>query len=476
MEKIDLSDLLEDIINDRPLPTAEEIKAGYRNSAAQHVKKAMVTHGVTEVVRNVAIDAAGGAGNAVMENPDLFDSDDPLADMRADFEGDAPAKPEAPARDVYLEELQKRPPSGFAAAAARPAWGVVPKAPSVHDLADPACTPPEPPKQDLGKVFADQPDVGEDEAPRIITLPNFSPEEIFDQLDLRNFASLVTLNTSRWGGKVKDKQASEDVALANDAAAAAFETRKNLLAGADAQLKAICKTLDDARAQHYRLTVPWSTTSMEDHGKRSGGRLLPNRLFMEYTTVMAHAKQAMTDALNQFVPIYPALIEEAKKALGKRFDPREYPNAESIRSHFDLSFDFQPIPKGDDFKGLADAQVKKLAEKLNRNLKTMTKNAMEDLWLRMYKAVEKIAERLTSPDKIFHASTIQNLRDIAHLAKYLNVTDDPRVESVRVKIEKHLCANTPEDLRKNGVLRAQVAGYARSILEEMSSCGTSMTP
>lgn len=437
---ITVQQLLDDIINGRPLPSPEAIAASL-DPPKRPAKIIPAT--AVQVVKDVAINEHGGAGNAVFDNPELF---------------------------VDMAEQPQVPDKVTPVAGARPMLGSVPKsggnglvrpvAPvSVHDLADPAYTPPDP-----EKIFVDQ-----DVPVSRIVVPEFKVDELMGTLDLRNFATLVTLNTSRWGGKVKDRQASADAATANDAAASAFDTRKNLLAGADAQLKAVTKILDDARTAHYKMTVPWSTTSMEDVGKRSGGRLLPNTLFMDYTTVMAHKRQEMQAALDAFIPAYPTLIEEAKKQLGKRFDPREYPNAESIRSHFILSFDFQPIPRGDDFKGLAQRQVEMLAAKLNHNLQKMTKNAMEDLWVRMHEAVAKVAERLASPDKIFHVSTIQNLKDIARLAGHLNVTGDPRVERIRKKIETHLCQATPEDLRKNGVLRAATAAHAKSILEEMSS-------
>lgn len=300
-----------------------------------------------------------------------------------------------------------------------------------------------------------------------VNMPTFTAEDFAETMDIRSFATLVTLNTARWHAKVKDRQASQDAAAASDAKAEAFETRKHLLGGPSDMLKAIHRAIDEARAAHYEMTLPWSTTGMNDVGRRVGGRLLPNTLFVEYTQKMAEKKRAMTAALDAFEPMYPELVEAAKKKLGKRFDAREYPNVASIRQHFDLSFDFQPIPKGDDFKGLAQAQLDALAAKVNDNTRLMAENAMQDVWMRMYEAVAKMAERLSSPDKLFHNTLVQNVRDAARLAAHLNVAGDARVESIRKKIEKHLCAHEPKDLREKPTLRAQVAALAESIRQEM---------
>ena len=316
-------------------------------------------------------------------------------------------------------------------------------------------------------VFTDSSEREEGAAVTSIKMPTFTADDFAATMDIRNFATLVTLNTARWHAKVKDRQASKDAATMGEADENSFETRKRLLVGADTLLKSIHKAIDEARAAHYEMTLPWTTTSMQDIGRRTGGRLLPNTLFVEYTTVMAQKKQQMLEALNKFEPEYPTLVETAKKKLGKRFDAREYPNVSSIRSHFDLSFDFQPIPKGDDFKGLPTAQLQALAAKINDNTQRQAEHAMQEVWVRLHEAVSRMAERLSSPDKLFHNTLVQNVRDVARLLAHLNVTQDAKVEALRKKVEKHLCQHDPKVLRENQTIRTQVAAHAASIIQEM---------
>lgn len=302
-----------------------------------------------------------------------------------------------------------------------------------------------------------------------IKMPVFTADDFASTMDIRNFATLVTLNTSRWHAKVKDRQAGKDAATMGEADEASFEVRKRLLVGADDKLKAIHKCIDEARVAHYRMTLPWSTTSMGDNGRRTGGRLLPNTLFVEYTTDMAKFKKRMTEALDAFVPDYPSMIAMAKTKLGKRFNAGEYPNMSSIRNHFDLSFDFQPIPKGEDFGGLPKVQLDMLAQKVNDNTRLMAEHAMQDVWVRMRDAVAKMADRLATPDKLFHNTMVQHVRDVARLMAHLNVTGDATVEALRVKVEHHLCQHDADDLRKKPALRTQVGAMAASILQEMDA-------
>lgn len=304
-----------------------------------------------------------------------------------------------------------------------------------------------------------------------IPMPKFTSKELAASFDIRNFATLVRLETARWHAKAKDKGAAADVAKANEADETAFVVQKNLLAGADEALQRIHKALDKARAKHYELTLPWTTKKIDDTGRRSGSRLLPNTLFFEYTKEMATCKDEMVAALEAFVPAYPELIKQAKKKLGQRFNPAEYPNADSIRQHFDLSFDFQPIPAGDDFKGLPDQQLNALANSINRKTEQMMEGAMQDVWVRLYEAVSHMAERLGSPDKSFHYTLVDNVREVTRLLKHLNVTQDKNVERIRLLLDKHVTPHDAQELREKAELRTRVGGHCKSIVDAMNKLG-----
>lgn len=298
-------------------------------------------------------------------------------------------------------------------------------------------------------------------------MPTFTSEELAKELDLRNFATMVTLNTKRWHAKVKDRKAGHDIALANDADETAFETRKRLLAGADTELKAIHRAIDTARAKYYAMTLPWTTTGLDDVGRRSGARIMPNTQFFDFVTDMGNCKAEMVAALDKFVPLYPQLMEEAHKKLGRRFDRTEYPNPASIRGYFDLSFDFQPIPSGTDFKGLPQQQCDALASALQKKTQQMVENAMQDLWSRAHEAIGRMAERLSHPDKLFHYTLVDNVRQVAKQLQYLNVTNDPRIRDIQQYVEKYLCEHDADVLREKPALRIQVAGHAQIAMEKM---------
>ncbi len=300
-----------------------------------------------------------------------------------------------------------------------------------------------------------------------VPIPTFTSDEIAENLDIRNFATLVTLNTARWHAKVKDHKAAKDAADASGADAEAFEARKKLLVGADEKLRAVHKAIDLARTEHYRLTLPWSTVGVNDQGKRSGGRLMPNTLFMEYTTAMARCKMDMDAKLSVFESAYPTLVSIAEQNLGTAFDPSEYPNPSSIREHFRLSFDFNPIPVGSDFKGLQDAQIQKLGTALESKTRTMLENAMQDAWKQLYESVQHAHSRLSNPDAMFHATLVTKLQDHATMLKHLNATGDARMEEVRKLVEDKLTKHDAKDIRDDDALRKRLSEEAADIVKRM---------
>lgn len=311
-----------------------------------------------------------------------------------------------------------------------------------------------------------EPVVSDTTLPALI-LPQFTADEIAQTMDLRNFGTLATLNTRRWHAKIKDRTASRDAAIASGADEDAFETHKRLLVGADDKLKRIHRAIDAARSEFYRMTLPWTSTGVSDTGRRSGARLLPNTLFFEFCTKMGELKTEMQDAITDFVPEYPSMIDTAKVKLGKRFDITDYPPVESIAHHFDLVFDFHPIPQGSDFKGLPQQQCEALARSIQTKTSDMLNNAMQDLWVRVHEAVGRMAERLSHPDKTFHHTLVSNVRDVAKQMEHLNVLGDPRIESLRHKIDTQLCVHEVEDLRKTPTIRMTVAAAAQDILNNM---------
>lgn len=308
----------------------------------------------------------------------------------------------------------------------------------------------------------------------MVSFPQFTTADVAAQLDIRNFATLCKLKVRKWIGRKRDKTAAKKAESDHGSVDGTYTAYKKLFAGTEDKLKAVNSVLDSARTRHYQMTLPWSTTGLDDSGRRDGPRLLANTLFMEYITEMGQAKQMVLAKLGELRNAYPTLLVEAQKNLGSAFVVTDYPTVDDLESMFTLDFEFNPVPDGMDFKGLPAQQAQKLADRLNQSRRACLENAMKDVWQRMHVVVLKMAERLGDPKHTFHDTLVTNVRETADLMRHLNATGDPKVEAIRVKIEADLCKYEPGILREDLRKRALTASLARNILEDMErGAGTS---
>jgi len=300
-----------------------------------------------------------------------------------------------------------------------------------------------------------------------LVFPEFTSKDIAETLDIRNYATMVKLRTRKWAASVKDKRLAQDVSRSEGASKEAFRVYKSLFAGAEERLKAVHKVIDAGRMEHYKRTMPWSTTGVDESGRRDGPRLLPNVLFMEYVTDLGRAKQELKGTVLEFRQAYPSMVEAAKRNLGTAFDETQYPPESMIEDYFALDFDFSPIPTGVDFKGLPAQQVAQLKNRMDANVRTCLENAMKDVWQRLHTVVTHMAERLGDNSKTFHDTLVSNVKEIAVLGHSFNATNDVALTRILKRVEQELCLVEPKELRESVLKRATVAGSAREILADM---------
>lgn len=300
-----------------------------------------------------------------------------------------------------------------------------------------------------------------------IPVPTFTDDDLMESIDIRNFGTLVSLTNRRWHGKIKDRKAAKDAAIASNADGEAYEARKRLLVGADEKLKAVHKCIDAARQDHYAMTLPWSTVGVNDVGKRQGPRLLPNTRFFDYVQTMGEHKAVMESTLEEFVDAYPTLIAIAQQKLGKAFNQADYPRPEVIEKHFSLEFDFDPIPTGGDYQGLQDAQVEKLAAALQKKTQQKLENALADAWQRVYDDVSHAARVLGNPDAMFHYTLLDKLNNHVANLKHLNVVNNAKIEEVRQDIHKAFAAHDVKGIRDDDALRKRLGEAAAEIQKKM---------
>lgn len=273
-------------------------------------------------------------------------------------------------------------------------------------------------------------------------------------------ALLVWLTIGTWSARKYDRKITEKVNADFHASADAGRYNKFLLPGDAPAYKKLMTLASSIRVAHYNHTLAWSD---------EGWRLLPVANYTQYTAWMREQSSAFRSALDDFAAEYPTLRAQAAVKLNGLYKEEDYPRAQDIRDRFSLGVQYSPVPaQGDIRVSLADDQIKAIEASIAERTDTAVNTAMSDAWQRLYTHVAHIADRLGSPDAIFRDSLITNAREVCDSLRRLNVTNDPKLEAMRARVDRELTSYDPDVLRDTPSVRTATAERAANILQAMS--------
>jgi hypothetical protein len=272
-------------------------------------------------------------------------------------------------------------------------------------------------------------------------------------------AMLIDLNISVWTGRKMDKKVSEEIDATKSTKARAGNYHKKLLAGSD-KLEKVQKIVSAVRSWNYQQTLPWSD---------GGSRLLPMKNFFNYKETLNNFENQFNQAVDEFITEYPQLVSGSAFTLGDLFDRGEYPTADSLKDKFRFKFVFSPVPDVGDFRVDVEAEMQaELKEQYKSYYEHKLSEAMADAWTRLHETLTHISERLDYTDenkKKFWDSTITNATELCTLLTSLNITDDPKMEQARQKLEKALSGVDASDIRESEAIRSSVKSKVDAILD-----------
>ena len=277
-------------------------------------------------------------------------------------------------------------------------------------------------------------------------------------------AVLVAVNISQWSARKLDKKVTEKTNKLHKAKEDAGRFNKLLIA--DKHMDRITKCITKARSFHYEFTQPWTD---------KGPRILANVLFAKFADGFRPLKRDFNAAVDHFVEFYPSFVAERREELGDMFVEADYPSVESIRSKFNCDMQVLPFPDVADFRSeLDDEAVEEIVSQMNETASGVTDAVMRDTSERIIKYVGHMAKKLATykpsggkddpAESTFRDSLVENVRDLAELLPAFNMTNDPRLSEIIVRIKDELCVEEADELRDNPVVRATVQKSADEIV------------
>lgn len=273
-------------------------------------------------------------------------------------------------------------------------------------------------------------------------------------------AMLVDLNIAIYSGRKQDKNTqSEVVAAKGSASKKAASVYKNLFCDCK-ELDAITKFQARARAEHYKLTMPWN-----DHG----ARLLPTASLQDYKKSMNRYQDEFDLLVEAFLDKYDTLVAAAAFQLGTLFDRDEYLSREQVERRFRMDISFTPLPTAGDFRLDIESEVQQeLIVQYEKRLEAQLAQATQENWDRLYSALSRLSDRLIISEdgkkNVFHDTLVTNAQELCELLTAMNVTKDPQLESARRQLEAVLSGVTPKELREEDSTRIETKRKVDAIL------------
>lgn len=290
-------------------------------------------------------------------------------------------------------------------------------------------------------------------------------------------ALLASLRTKAWTARKKDKVVTAETTSRYHAEDRAASVTKKLLECEE--FDAVMAVISRAGETHRSLTLPWLD------GPKGAPRILAVEAYPKYTNTMREHCESLDDAVRAFATVYPAARRAARSGLlGKMFDEQDYP--EEIEGRFSIKTSLSPVPDARDWRvALGDEDVAILRADVEAQAAEAMTSAVRDAYERVAAVVGKMAgtlrayrpqngdetgDRRRGPRKgSFKDTLVSNVADLAEILPLLNVSKDPALDAIAVRMKAGLAFHDPNELREYEHLRNEVADEAESILRDIQS-------
>lgn len=269
-------------------------------------------------------------------------------------------------------------------------------------------------------------------------------------MSLQEKALLVKLKIRQWDGFKKDKRVAEDVDVRFKTAGKAGNYNKRLLD--PSVLKPLNKITSKLRVEHNRVTTPFAY---------DGVSVLAKELFFDYRNMFTGFKTSFINETENFLTQYP--IHKANRAseLGDMFDPADYPSVEQLRSKFEMSVKFFPVPASDHFIVDMEKQyMDELRDGLMDELADTQRASVQSLYDRVSALLMHMHERLSDPQNVFRDTLVENIQQMVEVLPAMNMFDDPVLCEVHERLQKDVLIVDAQDLRVDMPMRKHIATTA----------------
>lgn len=235
-------------------------------------------------------------------------------------------------------------------------------------------------------------------------------------------------------------------------------------------LKSVKSKIGEARSYFQRMTVPFDT----------GTGILPSVRVIEFKAKLNEFdEQIKVLAETDFLADPQKWIDWAKSAHNGTFEPDNYPGCSAdggfdpdvfrsvMRRKFYLRSTMMPVPNSSHYTSTVALVLGQDTDAIDARVAEAAADAERELMKRLIAPVQHMARKLSEDKPRIYETLIGNIKDIADIARDLNVSGNPQINTFVAEVEA-LARYSTEVLRQSSVTRAEARAAAQATLDRLS--------
>lgn len=265
---------------------------------------------------------------------------------------------------------------------------------------------------------------------------------------LNNTCILVSLRIGLPPQSRQARRASEKIELKYRTARKQARVNKNLYSKKD--IKPLQSSASAVRTLFNELSLPYDDVY----------RVIPSKTYFQFIEKLSPYTAHFDEKKHQFLRDHHIALMRSEMHLGKLFNADDYPDVHELDNRIHLTIEssvLPPITAFDELAGLTPEAIEKLKADAVAGQQAKVEEALEDLFGRLFKSMDKAAAKLSDEDAIFRDTLIGNIESALDAIETLNLTNNQKLIDMADAVRDTLYGITPDELRKDKELRKETA-------------------
>ena len=285
-------------------------------------------------------------------------------------------------------------------------------------------------------------------------------------MSLGKKALLVKVTVHRGQLSVKDKKAQHELAERHNADSEMINVKKRKFLREDT--KPLEKAINKVVPTFHYYTLPFQD---------GGWRLVTVDVLPKLEEELRKINNEIEEALSEMSIKYEEMLNNARRNLNTMFDPQEYKEFAVFKSKFSIETFYNPVPESGDVRVEADRDtIDSLKKQIEQQKDNAVKAAMSELWERTIFNINRLKDRLEAYKEAVEKeerkprmtkAVVEHIQDLIKMLPSMNITNDPKLEQVRQKLESEFADITIEHLKNDEAVRENSINVVNGILKNI---------